>query len=251
LERVEQLTSSALTWLGVVLILQRRLRDWDLGTAMKVVVVGGHARNIGKTSVMAGLIQGLKSRRWTAVKITQHEHGIPSLEGEPCGCAPAEHPYMLTEEKDPQGRGDTCRFLAAGARRSLWLRVRQGRLGDAFPALQRALKNAPFVIIESNSILDFLMPDVYLVVLDSAQPDFKNSARKFLKRADALVPIAARVDPRAWAALDPRLLDNKPVFPVSSRDYTSPDLCRFVRQRLRHPSKGGQARSPSRGSRKE
>src|SRR6266568_4565110 len=39
---------------------------------MKVVVVGGHSRNIGKTSVMVSLIRGLESLAWTAVKITQY-----------------------------------------------------------------------------------------------------------------------------------------------------------------------------------
>ena len=31
-----------------------------------LVVVGGHSRNIGKTSVVAGLIRKLRDRRWTA-----------------------------------------------------------------------------------------------------------------------------------------------------------------------------------------
>ena len=34
-----------------------------------LVVVGGHSRNIGKTSVTAGLIRKLRDRRWTALKI--------------------------------------------------------------------------------------------------------------------------------------------------------------------------------------
>ena len=33
---------------------------------MAIVVVGGHTRNIGKTSVMAGLIRALPEMRWTA-----------------------------------------------------------------------------------------------------------------------------------------------------------------------------------------
>jgi hypothetical protein len=38
---------------------------------MATVVVGGHSRNIGKTSVMAGLIRALPEYHWTAFKITQ------------------------------------------------------------------------------------------------------------------------------------------------------------------------------------
>ncbi len=199
---------------------------------MKLVVVGGHSRNIGKTSVMAGLIRGLGSLGWTAVKITQYGHGICSMDGQPCGCAPTEHAFVLTEEENPGGRADTCRFLAAGARRSLWLRVREGQLGEALPLLTRALDGDKFVMLESNSILGFMRPDVYLVVLDSSRRDFKASALTYLERADALVPIDSRLDARAWGGLHMRALENKPVFPVVARDYSSRALCRFVRERL-------------------
>lgn len=200
---------------------------------MKVVVVGGHSRNIGKTSVMAALIRRLKSFSWTAVKITQYGHGICSLDGEPCGCEPSEHAFVLSEEKDPTGRGDTCRFLAAGARRSLWLRVRQGQLAEAYPALEQALAKDEYVMMESNSVLGFLEPALYLVVLDSSRRDFKASAREFLKKADALVPVDSGLDARGWPAVDSRALENKPVFPVTAGDYFSPELGRFVARKLR------------------
>lgn len=218
---------------------------------MKTVVIGGHSRNIGKTSVMAGLIRGLKSLNWTAVKITQYGHGICSLDGDPCGCVPKEHPFVLTEEENPRGRADTCRFLAAGARRSLWLRVREGQLAEAYPLLEQTLRNDDFAMIESNSVLGFLKPAVYLVILDSAQRDFKSSAREFLKRADALVPIESRFDARAWPALDPRGFEQKPVFPVSARDYFSPELCRFVRERLGVPETETESGPVSRPARKK
>lgn len=202
---------------------------------MKTVVVGGHSRNIGKTSVVAGLIRDMKSLDWTAVKITQYGHGICSQDGEPCGCAPTEHAFMLTEERNAGGRADTCRFLAAGARRSLWLRARQGQLAEALPSLERALPKDDWVIIESNSILNFVKPSLYLVVLDHLQTDFKPSALEFLDRADALVPVESRMDGRAWPALHPRVFEGKPRFPVAPCDYFSPDLCQFVRQRLLTP----------------
>ena len=45
---------------------------------LMLVVVGGHSRNIGKTSVAAGLIRHLRDRQWTALKITQYGHGVCS-----------------------------------------------------------------------------------------------------------------------------------------------------------------------------
>lgn len=199
---------------------------------MKLVVVGGHTRNIGKTAVAAGLIRNLRSLNWTAVRITQYGHGICSVDGEPCGCEPEDHAFVLIEEDQGEGRSDTSRFLAAGARRSLWLRVREGQLAEALPTLRRAWSDGDCIVIESNSILEFLKPELCLFVLDSSFRDFKASARRYLDRADALVPIDSRLDARAWPGLTPRALETKPVFPVPAGEFFSPELWGLVRERL-------------------
>src|SRR5438132_549717 len=67
---------------------------------MAILVIGGHSRSVGKTSVVAGLITALPERRWTAVKITQFGHGICSVNGESCDCATDEHTVAISEERD-------------------------------------------------------------------------------------------------------------------------------------------------------
>ena len=42
---------------------------------MSLVVIGGHSRSVGKTSVVAGIIAALPDFHWIAVKITQYGHG--------------------------------------------------------------------------------------------------------------------------------------------------------------------------------
>ena len=158
---------------------------------MALVVVGGHTRSIGKTSVMEGLISALGDRAWTAVKITQFGHGICSVDGKSCDCATADHQFAVTEERSNSGGSDTSRYLAAGARRSLWVRTQQGALLEAMPRLRTELDSAEDVIIESNSILRFLRPDVFVSVLDPAISDFKGSARRYLDRADVILMAAS------------------------------------------------------------
>src|SRR5512140_2714863 len=140
---------------------------------MASVVVGGHSRNIGKTSVAAGLIAGLPELNWTAFKITQFGHGRCSLNGEPCDCAPHDRCWAINEERDTSGKSDSSRFLVAGAKRAFWVRTEQGRLHEAIPGIQRKLADAENAIIESNSILQFLQADLYITVLDPATEDFK------------------------------------------------------------------------------
>ena len=141
----------------------------------------------GKTSVVAGLISALREYDWTAVKITQYGHGVCSANGAPCDCATVDHTWAITEEKDRGGESDTSRFLVAGAARTLWVRTEQGRLAEAMPALRQRLEHSRHVMVESNSVLKFMRPDLYLTVLDPGTEDFKNSAREFLDRADAVI----------------------------------------------------------------
>src|SRR5260370_3704576 len=86
---------------------------------MAILVIGGHSRSVGKTSVVASLIAALPERRWTAVKITQFGHGICSVNGESCDCATDEHTVAISQERDATGGTDTSRFLLASAPRSL------------------------------------------------------------------------------------------------------------------------------------
>src|SRR5438270_8081047 len=141
---------------------------------MAIVVVGGHSRSVGKTSVVAGLIAALREFNWTALKITQYGHGICSANGEACDCATDDHSWAIAEEKDRSGDSDTSRFIVAGASRAYWVRTQQGRLAEAMPEIRRRISGVKNVIFESNSLLKFLRPDLYLTVLDPANADFKN-----------------------------------------------------------------------------
>jgi hypothetical protein len=198
-----------------------------------LVVVGGHARNIGKTSVVAGLIAELPELEWTALKITQYGHGVCSAEGHPCGCAAAgpEHPFAITQETDPASGTDSSRFLAAGARRSYWVRTAVGQLGYAVPALRRILASSRNTIAESNSLLRFFRPDLYFVVLDFAAEDFKQTSLACLDRADALIVIDRGLSQPQWRGVDPRLWEAKRRFDVQPPQFVTGAMAVLVRGR--------------------
>jgi hypothetical protein len=198
-----------------------------------VVVVGGHTRNIGKTSVVAGLIAALPEMHWTAIKITQFGHGICATEGDTCECAveDLDHPYAVTEEKDRASGTDSSRFLAAGAQRAYWVRTAAGQLGHALPALRRIFDTSGYAIIESNSILQFLRPDLYLAVLDFAAEDFKQTSRTYLDRADAVVLVRHGAERERWSGVARKLWDSKPRFYVQPPQYVTQAMAAWVRGR--------------------
>ena len=197
---------------------------------MALIVIGGHSRSVGKTSVVAGLIAALREFDWTAVKITQYGHGVCSANGETCDCATNDHSWAISEERDRSGESDTSRFLVAGASRALWIRTEQGRLAEAMPALRQRIEGMPNVIIESNSVLKFLRPDLYLTVLDPATADFKNSAREFLDRANGVILHEAAA--AAWQDVSLKPVKEGPIFRISPPPYVTAEIVDFVRRNL-------------------
>jgi hypothetical protein len=197
---------------------------------MAIVVVGGHTRNIGKTSVVAGLIAAMPEMQWTAIKITQFGHGVCSANGEACDCVTADHTLAVSEELHRESGTDSSRYLAAGAFRSYWVRTRQGQLSEAMPKVKKMLQGN--VIIESNSVLRFLQPDVSLSVLDPSVIDFKESAMRYLDRVDAVVIPEGNMQGAAWSGVSLRLIESKPRFIMRPSEFCSAELVKFVRKTI-------------------
>ncbi|MBI4876407.1 MAG: hypothetical protein HY822_17365 [Acidobacteria bacterium] len=139
-----------------------------------LLVVGGSGRKAGKSSLVEGLIRALPEARWLALKISGHPHGAAEWE--------------LSRQETAGPDSDTGRFLAAGAAEAWWLRVAEGRLEEALPAVRRLLARGENAVVESNSIVGFLTPDLYLFV---AGAEWKPSAGQWLERADAVVTAGA------------------------------------------------------------
>jgi hypothetical protein len=199
---------------------------------MAIVVVGGHTRNIGKTSVVSGLIAAMPEMHWTAFKITQFGHGMCSANGEPCDCTTAEHTIAISEERTGSTGTDSARYLAAGAARSFWVRTRQGDLSEAMPRIRKELGQVENAIIESNSIMRFLRPDLYLSVLDPETADFKESAKYFLDRADAILVPEGDLRHPTWKGVSLKLVEGTPILPMRPPQYVTDEVIRFVREHL-------------------
>lgn len=198
---------------------------------MAIVVIGGHSRDVGKTSVVAGLIAAMPERHWLAMKITQYGHGVCSANGEPCDCVTADHSLAVTEEHSRDGDSDTSRFLVAGAERVLWVRTRQGMLAEAMPRVHAEVAKAENVILESNSVMRFIRPALYVAVMDPSRVDFKASAREYLDRADALLLRASDGQPE-WKDVSLKPVQRKPVFAFTPPEYVTAEFVEFVRSRI-------------------
>jgi hypothetical protein len=203
-----------------------------------LVVVGGHSRNIGKTSLVAGLIRRLCDRHWVALKITQYGNGVCEHHAGSgtCGCEPESgEPFALSEEYEP-GKTDSGRFLAAGAERSFWLRAPSGELARAAETVRKILRQGENVIVESNSVVELVQPDVFLMLMDFSCEDFKPSSLRFMDRADAFVVVDRGINAPLWADVAQGLWDRKPQFLVKPPKYASAEVVEFVRSKVSQPA---------------
>jgi hypothetical protein len=221
----------------------------------RVIVVGGHTRSIGKTQLVCDVIGAFPDAHWIAGKITQYGHGVCAQNGENCDCAPDEHVCAISWEQRGDTGTDSARFLQAGARRSFWLRTKQGFLAEGMPLLRDALREieasengeASSLILESNTLLQFLKPSLYLMVVHPSKADFKDSARLQLDRASAFVlrePLPTLThdsdNTPAWTGVPLPLLNAKPRFVQREGEPLPLGLTQAVSEALgiHHPAPG-------------
>lgn len=119
------------------------------------IILGGLARKCGKTTLVCRILALSPQNRWTAVKISHHPPEPGAL-------------FTLSQELQPGGEGDTCRYLQAGAARAYWLR---GDLDAALPQLRTLLALSENWIVESTAAIPALEHDYALLVVDPANTD--------------------------------------------------------------------------------
>jgi hypothetical protein len=214
----------------------------------RLIVVGGHTRSIGKTQLVCDLIAALPFANWVAGKVTQYGHGVCAANGHDCDCAPTEHIVAFDWELAADNDTDSGRFLRAGAARSFWLRTKQGFLAEGMPPLREALATVERsagagglnVIVESNSLLQFVKPALYVTVLDATRDDFKDSARQMLDRADVFVFRRGLDDSEVsrppWMQLPAQLLRQRPSLLQREGEGLPEPLFQLVKRILESPA---------------
>jgi Ni2+-binding GTPase involved in maturation of urease and hydrogenase len=177
---------------------------------MAVVVVGGGGRGAGKTALVCGVIAALPERKWMAVKIAGHTHGAEQ---------------RVYEESEPGEGKDTARYLAAGARRAFLLTADDDEgMRAALNGLSQLIERGDDLIIESNRALNFLTPDVCMVVrAGSDAAEEKASFGTAISVADAVV-VGCSADGFRDGLL--------PEFELARLERISPVLERWIRGRL-------------------
>ena len=135
-----------------------------------IIGVGGAHSGSGKTAYASLLLRRL--RGWGAIKYTKtalyssitDDPGIISMEGK-----------------------DTQRLLDSGADRVLWVKSPPHALRDVLHLSICMLSDLRGIVVEGNSAIEFVKPDIILFICGSDASRMKESARKILAMANMVV----------------------------------------------------------------
>ena len=150
------------------------------------VAIGGFTSEVGKTTLMCQLLAALPG--WEAIKTTRGHYR--SCGKDPQACCVS---HLLSDEPVIRsGRDatyspdkDTGRYWDAGATNVHWLIVTEEQVAAG---IKRAMERvtASGVLIEGNSITEFVPVDFMLMVARAEGERIKASARQALRRASGL-----------------------------------------------------------------
>lgn len=152
----------------------------------RVVAVSGFSSNVGKTTLVCELLRQLPG--WEAIKLTRGHYR--SCGRDPAGCCVSdllrEEPVVRSGRAGNYQLGkDTGRFWDAGASNVHWVIVKEDQVEQGISeALSRV--EAPGVIVEGNSFLQYVAPDLAVMCARSEGGTIKSSGRKALAKSDFL-----------------------------------------------------------------
>lgn len=136
--------------------------------------IGGTHSGSGKTTIAAALIKYLTkdNRRWGAIKYTKTR----------------SQPLIVTGKKNLTAEGkDTFRLLMAGASEVVWVKSPASGLNKVLPEAAKKLSYLEGIIIEGNSAIEFLKPDIVIFIFGEDKNHWKSGIERLFTDADIIL----------------------------------------------------------------
>jgi len=134
-----------------------------------IIGIGGGHSGAGKTTIACEILKNVKG--WGAIKFTK-----TSL-----------YSSITDDQKVLSEKGkDTGRLLEAGAGKVLWVQSSGDEMAETASMAVQMLSNLPGIVVEGNSMIEVLTPDVVVFVAGS-KGRFKPGAERVLRMSDIVI----------------------------------------------------------------
>jgi molybdopterin-guanine dinucleotide biosynthesis protein len=134
-----------------------------------IIGIGGGHSGAGKTTIACEVLK--KVEGWGAIKFTK-----------------TSFYSSITDDQEvlfAKGK-DTGRLLEAGAEKVLWVQSSGDELAETASMAVQMLSNLPGIVVEGNSMIEVLTPDIIVFVAGSRER-FKPGAERVLGMADIVI----------------------------------------------------------------
>ena len=158
--------------------------------APNMLLIGAAGRDVGKTTFACEVIRRFLDINLYAAKVTaiQARDGLCPRGGKGCGvCTSLEGDFCITEETRTDGKKDTQRLLAAGAKQVLWLRALKSKLEEGAREFLDTIGPDTPLVCESNSLRNVVVPGLFLMLKNPDAKEMKTSAQQVHSHADIMV----------------------------------------------------------------
>jgi len=134
-----------------------------------IIGIGGGHSGAGKTTIACEILK--KVEGWGAIKFTKTSF----------------HSSITDDQEVISAKGkDTGRLLEAGAEKVLWVQSSGDELAETASMAVQMLSNLPGIVVEGNSMIEVLIPDIVVFVAGVSER-FKPGAERLLSMADIVI----------------------------------------------------------------
>lgn len=153
-----------------------------------LLIIGGATRNTGKTTFIENIIKKFgKNYKIVSIKIKTIYSGDNFFHGNDLYPLSEKERFRITEVFSAREQSDSERMLNSGAARAFKIKTKNKYVFEAFKECISTIDKDNLIICESNSLMYFVKPSLYLFIKNKNSDKFKPSAEKLYHLADKII----------------------------------------------------------------
>jgi molybdopterin-guanine dinucleotide biosynthesis protein len=152
-----------------------------------LIGIGASHSGSGKTTLAATILKHYTDR--SVRPLTNHESRITSCTwGAIKYTRTRNGPELITDLPMLMKRGkDTWQMLTSGAREVVWVRSARSGLRELLPKALKRLSHLDLIIVEGNSAIEFLKPDIVIFIFGEGRQRWKPGIEELAAGADIVL----------------------------------------------------------------